>query len=600
LKIRRISAGVAFIAAGALVLTACSNEPSDNSSATAKPSASASEGATKTGGTVTVSETNEFFSFNSSTANGNTDINSKISLATNSHLYYIDDQLKVQHDDSFAKTEKLSDDPLTVKYTINEGKKWSDGEPIDANDLVLAWAVFSGFYDDATYNDAGEVTKGTPYFSYAGSTLGLNLTDFPEIGDDGRSITLKYSKPFSDWEVALDLDRPAHIVAKNAGLADAAALTDLLKNTPRGNPDAPKDNAPLKKVADFYNTGFDSKTLPSDPGLYLSSGAYIVSDVQEGQSVTLVPNPTYDGDLTAKLDSIVMRTIADPSAAISALKNGEVDVVSPQANADTLAALEGVPGVQVHQGLQLAFDHIDLNSSGVFKDKNVREAFLKTIPRQAILDAIITPLDPKATVLNSVLFVPAQPGYDKTIKTNGFDKFTAPDIAGAKALLAGKTPTVRLLYNVNNPNRVDAFTLIAKSAKEAGFKIDDQGDPDWGSRLGNGSYDASIFGWINSGVGVSGVPQIYGTGQASNFNRVSDKAADAQMNELIQTIDPAAQVDLQVSIEEKLGKTFTTLPFFQSVGVDAVADRVKGIDTYNPNQNGVWWNTWEWSVDDAS
>jgi len=588
-----------MLAAGALVLTACSNNPSDESSAT--PSASSSEApAATTGGTVTVSETNEFFSFNSSTANGNTDINSKIALATNSHLYYIDDQLKVQHDESFAKTEKLSDDPLTVKYTINEGKKWSDGEPIDANDLVLAWAVFSGFYDDATYADDGSVKTGNAYFSYAGSTLGLNLTDFPVIGDDGRSITLKYSKPFSDWEVALDLDRPAHIVAKNAGLADAAALTDLLKNTPRGNPDKPADNAPLKKVADFYNTGFDSKTLPADPGLYLSSGPYIVSDVQEGQSVTLVANKAYEGDQTPKLDSIVVRTIADPSAAISALKNGEVDVVSPQANADTLAALEGVPGIQVHQGLQLSFDHIDLNSTGVFKDKNVREAFLKTIPRQAILDAIITPLDPKAEVLNSVLFVPAQEGYAKTVETNGFKNYGEPDIAGAKALLAGKTPTVRLLYNVNNPNRVDAFTLIAKSAKEAGFKIDDQGDADWGSRLGNGSYDASIFGWINSGVGVSGVPQIYGTGQASNFNKVSDKSADDLMDQLIQTVDPAAQTDLQVQIEQKIGATATTLPFFQSVGVDAVADRVKGIDTYNPNQNGVWWNTWEWTVDDAS
>lgn len=595
MKIRRISAGVAALAAGALVLTACSgNEPS-------APETSATEPAATTGGTLTVSETNEFFSFNSSTANGNTDINSKIALATNSHLYYIDDELKVQHDESFATTEKLSDDPLTVKYTINEGKKWSDGDPIDANDLILAWAVFSGYYDDATLDPAtGEVATGATYFSYAGSTLGLNLTEFPEVGDDNRSITLTYSKPFSDWEVALDLDRPAHVVAKGGGLADEAALIELLKNTPRGNPDAPVDNPELAAVAEFYNTGFDSKTLPSDPGIYLSSGPYIVSDVQESTSVTLVPNETYDGDLTPKLDEIIVRTIGDPSAAIQALKNGEVDVVSPQANADTLSALEAVPDATIHQGLQLAFDHLDLNSTGVFADPKVREAFLKTVPRQAILDAIITPLAPDAEVLNSVLFVPAQEGYAKTIETNGFSAFEEPDIEGAKALLGGQTPTVRLLYNSNNPNRVDAFTLIAQSATEAGFIIDDQGDPEWGSRLGDGSYDATIFGWINSGVGVSGVPQIYGTGQASNFNGVSSPEADELMAQLISSVDPAEQTDLQVQIEELLGKTYTTLPFFQSVGVDAVSSRVGGIEKYNPNQNGVWWNVWEWTVNDAA
>ena len=45
--------------------------------------------------------------------------------------------------------EKVSDNPLTVKYTINEGVKWSDGTPVTAADLVLQWAAFSGYYDDA-------------------------------------------------------------------------------------------------------------------------------------------------------------------------------------------------------------------------------------------------------------------------------------------------------------------------------------------------------------------------------------------------------------------------------------------------------------------
>ena len=67
------------------------------------------------------------------------------------------------------------------------------------------------------------------------------------------------------------------------------------------------------------------------------------------------------------------------------------------------------------------------------------------------------------------------------------------------------------MYNKDNPNRVDAFSLIRESATKAGFKIVDGGlgASDWGKALGDGSYDATIFGWINSGVGVSGVPQIF-------------------------------------------------------------------------------------------
>ena len=98
-------------------------------------------------------------------------------------FYYIDNKLNVVRNEKFGKMEKISDNPLTVKYTINDGVKWSDGTPVTAADLLLQWAAFSGYYNDA---DRGGKT-GTSYFSYAGDPTGLALTDFPEIGD-GRTL----------------------------------------------------------------------------------------------------------------------------------------------------------------------------------------------------------------------------------------------------------------------------------------------------------------------------------------------------------------------------------------------------------------------------
>ena len=594
MKIRRYGAAVAVAAAGALLFSACSSSDKPESTTTGSESA-----AVKTGGTITVAEVNAFFSFNSITANGNTDINSKVALATQSGFNYIDDKLQVQKDTSFGSYEVVKQDPLTVKYTLSDKAQWSDGTPVSADDLLLTWAVESGYYNDGTTDAEGKVTKGTNYFDYAGSTLGLNDTKFPTVSDDKKSITIEYTKPFADWETAYSITGmpPAHVIWKHAGLADEDAFIKLLKDQPKGDPSKPgKANPTLQKLASFYNTGFDTKTLPSDPSLYLSDGPYIVSAIDEGKSLTLVPNTKYQGDHKAKLDSIVIRTIADPQAQIQALQNGEVDVIAPQANADTLAALDQVPGVQIHKGNQLSYDHVDLNFSGVFKDKNVREAFLKTIPRQAILDAIITPLDSNAKVLDSQLFVPANEGYADSVANNGSSNYADVDIEGAKKLLNGATPTVRILYNSDNPNRVDAFTLISQSASKAGFKIKNEGDVNWGSRLGNGTYDASIFGWISPGVGVSGVPQIFGTGQSSNFNGYSNKSADAAMSKLIQTTDKAEQTSLQQEIDKDIFGDAYGLPLFQSIGVDAESSRVAGIDSFNPNQNGVWWNVWDWSV----
>lgn len=591
MRFGRISKAVSVAAVAAIALSACASTNNGGGGSTTT--------AGKTGGTATVVEVNGFSSFNANTADGNSDINGKIDYATHSGFNYIDNNLNIVKNEKFGKYEKVSDDPLTVKYTLNDGVKWSDGAPVDVNDLVLNWATQSGYFNDAN----GDGSKGTTYFDYAGDTSGLGLTGFPEIGADGKSITLKYSKPFADWETALGstsgtIDVPAHVIAAKTGYKDAAALTAFLKGLPKGNPDAPAaPNADLKKVADLWNTGFDTKTMP-DPSLALSNGAYMVKSMQPEQSMTLVKNPDYNWGPTPHLDSITVRYIGDSSAAIAALKNGEADIIAPQPSADTVSQLKALSsqGVTVDQGAQLAYDHLDLNFNGVFADANVREAFMKIVPRQDILDKIIKPLDDKAKVLDSEIFIPQQAGYDNSVKNNGSSAYAAVDIDGAKKLLNGATPTVRIMYNKDNPNRLDAYTLIAANAAKAGFKLVDGGlgKSDWSKALGNGTYDATIFGWINTGVGVSSVPQLFKTGGGNNFNKFSNPEADKLMDQLIVTTDKAKQDELNTQIDKLVWDSKYGLPLFQSVNVDAYSDKITGVKIM-PNQTGVWWNFWEWT-----
>ncbi|MGY3566665.1 ABC transporter family substrate-binding protein [Sinomonas sp. RB5] len=589
MRFGRISKAVGVTAVAAVALSACATQGGGSNTSTASAGA-------KQGGTVTVVEVNAFNTFNSNTADGNTDINSKISYPTHSGFYYIDNKLNVVHNDKFGKLEKVSDSPLTVKYTVNDGVKWSDGTPVTAYDVALQWAAASGWYDDAD----PKAKTGTSYFSTAGDTTGLNNTEFPEVSSDGKSMTLKYTKPFADWEIALGsvVDIPSNVVAKHAGLSDGKALYDLMKGVKKGDPSKPQPaNETLKKAADFYNTGFDTKTLPSDTSLFLSNGPFIVKDIVPDQSMTLVRNKDYNWGPTPNVDSIVVRYIGSAPAQVQALKNGEADIIAPQASSDTVEQLKAIPGVTVDQGNQLSYDHIDLNFSGPLADKDVRTAFMLTVPRQDIVDKIIKKLDPNAKPLDSQIFVPQQAAYADSVKNNGSADFQQVNIDKAKQLLAGKTPTIRIMYNKDNPNRVDAYTLIAASASKAGFKIVDGGlgKSDWGKALGKGGYDATIFGWINPGVGVSGVPQIFKTGNGSNFNKFSDPAADQLMDQLIQTTDQSKQVDLEKQIDQKIWASSYGLPLFQSVGVDAYSDKVTGVK-YMPNQTGVWWNFWEWAT----
>ncbi|MDQ0117462.1 peptide/nickel transport system substrate-binding protein [Pseudarthrobacter defluvii] len=585
MPVRRLMQLLIAALAAALVLSGCSGGSAP----------SVVVGEAKRGGSVTVAEVNAFSSFNPYSANGNTDINSKIGAITHSGFFYLDDSSKVVRNDKFGHFEKVSDQPLKVKYTVNEGVKWSDGAPIGAADLLLSWAAGSGYFDDVD-PVAG---KGTKYFSVASDTTGLAGTLFPEIGSDGRSITIEYAAPYADWEVAFDVGLPAHVVAAKSGLNDEEDLVKLLKDTPRGNPDKPASHPALKKVSDFWNTGFDTKSVPDDPALYLSSGPYIVRDIVPEVSMKLVRNRDYVWGAEPWLDEINVRFTGAVPAAVDALRNGQADIISPQPSAATDNLLTGLSGqgITVERYKQSGYDHLDLNFSGTFADKDVREAFLKTVPRQAIVDAVVGTQVADNKPLDSQVFLPGQPKYDETVKNNGSSDYAKVDIDGAKRLLKDATPSIRILYNRDNPNRAKAFALIRDSAALAGFRVVDggQGSADWAAALSRGGYDAALSGWIGTEAGVSRVPQIFRTGAGSNFTGYSDGDADKIMEQLAVTTDLGKQDELLAEIDKHIWEDAYGLPLYQTPGTTAFNSRVAGVKT-SPGPLGVWWNVAEWRL----
>ena len=571
------------VAVGALALAGCT------------PSAPA-PGESSANASAIIAEVNELTSFNPNTSQGNIDINSKISYLTRSGFFYIDDKLNVVPDTSFGKMEKISDDPLTVEYTLNEGLTWSDGDAIDTDDLLFGWAAMSGYFDDYTLGDDGKIASGTQLFDVAGSTAGVNTTEVPVVSDDKLSLTLTYGTPFVDWNLLQLIDEPVHVVADKAGVTVEELIT-AITTTPKGDAAAPvTPNPTIKAAADFWNTGFDVTSLPDDPSLFLSSGAFIVDEWAPTQSVTLKRNDKYTGDLKPAYDEMVVRFIGDSNAQVTALQNGEVDVINPQASEATLETLEGLSGIQVLQGAQLAYDHVDLKFDGVFADAAVREAFLKTIPRERILASLITPINPEAQVLNSQVYVTSEGKvYDESAAQNTSDRFAKVDIEGAKALLKGATPTVRVLFSSVNPNRVAAFEAIQASASEAGFVVENVGREDWASQLGSDIYDAAIFGWISPGVGNAALPQIFAAGGGGNYNGYSNPRATELANEsqFVTNDDELNKIKFEIdrlAFEDNYG-----LPLFQSPGLIAHTDRVSGV-TYMANQTGPIWNFWEWTV----
>lgn len=579
----RITSALSLSAVAALALSACASTDS-GSSASGDSSADSSKSAS-------IAITNVFSSLNTDTAEGNSDTNGIISAMTTRGFYSITDEFDIRHNDWFGSYDMTEEgEGMKVDYKVNDDQKWSDGNDIDKGDLLLAWAAYSGYFN-------GEGEEGVTFFDYAGETAGLGEAGMPELGEDGRSITFSYPKAFADWESAFNITTPAHVVAELAGL-DEETLVETIQNATPG-----EENENLQKIADAWNTGFNTTTMPDNEALTVGNGPYLVTDVVENQSITLTANENYQGDTKPAIGEVVLRVNGDASSQVQALKNGEVDAVAPQASVDTISQLQELENTTTTVQPDQSYDHLDLNmvSGGVFEDKDVREAFLLTVPRQQILDSLIKPMDPEAEVLNSQLYVASDTeNYDDAVAQNNSDMYPSDDIDAniekAKELLDGKTPTVRILYNTANPNRVNSFAMIQESASKAGFDVVDAGTEQWSSLLPtgkDGGYDASIFGWVSSGIGNSSLGQIFKEGSPSNFNSYSNDIVNANADEIMVTLDQARIEELKKEADGEIFKDAYGLPLFQSIAVTSYNSDLTGVKP-KPGQQPLTWNIEEW------
>lgn len=579
---RRGMAVFAVLTAGALALSACGGDDDNGGSGsgdTESPGGSS-------GGPITVASDAEFTSYNLNSETGNGTWNTFVLNGVLDGFWTFGPQGEIVRNEAFGTYEVTSEDPLTVHYTFAEDATWSDGTPIDCDDLLLEWATQSGQY---VTDQLGEDGQPIPLFAVPGTT-GFDLVAKPECQPGDKEVDFVYSEPFADWEVVTNNSMlPAHVAAEQAGITPEELVTAIQND----------DMAALTPVAEFWNTGWDMEPgALLDQALIPSSGPYVIESWEAGQSLTLVANENYYGDPPAT-DTVVIRFIAQDQQ-VQALANGEVDIIAPQVNVDLVASLEQLGDqVTVITGDEMTWEHLDFNQTegAVFADPTLRQAFAMCVPRQQIVDNLIKPANPEAVVMNLREFFPWDPEYDQVVGEAYGGEYDEPDIEGARALVeaAGATGTqIRVLRSDPNPRRADTVAAIKASCDQAGFEIVDTPTQDLGAGIVDvTSYEVALFAWAGSGVMTSGA-SLYRTNEGQNPYGYSNQTVDDAWTELLVTVDEDRQVELLTTIETELWNDLFSVPLYAHPGVTAHDPAIEGVQQ-NAAQTQVSFNVEEWA-----
>ena len=598
----RGSALVAGAAAFALTISGCAAPEELTPTATSSATEAPAEGAwyEDLEPQITVGWNDITDNLNTSSANGNNVANSLTAYLTSSGFNYYDNAPALVKNTDFGSYEIVNEDPLTVKYTINDGVVWSDGTPIDGADMLLAWVATFGYYknDDGSYVFAHAAPK---------DTLASKL---PTV--DGNSITFEYDVQYVDWELQFGVGVSAHgtVMMAYPEITDPAAAKQALIDAVMNG-----DDEWMAGVADTWNNGYSYTNTPDNPLAALSSGPYVLEELVEEQYSTHVVNPLYNWGPKPKYERITIRQIADSTAAIQAVDNGEVQIASGQPTADVLQLVQGLANAEYASGEEAAYEHIDLtvNNGGPFdpasyggdeaKALAVRQAFLLSVPRNEIIEKLIKPLNENARVRTSVLFIPGSNGYDEA--ESYYAQYLGTDDENrelAKQILADAgvaTPIdVEFWYPEGNVRRGQEFELISLSASQVGFNLIDESEPNWAFTEAVypeiNPHDATIFAWAATSLAVSGDDQYLTLGGPSNWTGYDNETINGLLEELNVAVNVEDQLRIRLAIEAELAKDAYNITIFQFPGLTWWDKSVSGV---SPNLlvPYFYWNFWDWT-----
>ena len=247
-----------------------------------------------------------------------------------------------------AEGYEMSEDGMTYTFTMKEGLKWSDGEPLDASDVVYSWNRLANPDTAADY-------------SYLTSAIAVNEDGTLQIeaSEDGKTFTVQLVAPCAYF---LDLCAfpafypvPQHCVEAAEGAADNPGAWAL-------------------------EAGF------------VTSGPMKLTEWKHNESMTYEPNENYWAADKVSLKKISFMLSSDDAAIYSAFEDGSIQFSDTIAT-DMMKTVKDMPEFHKIDTLGTYYCGFNVNSElfdglTVEQAANMRKAFSLLIDREYIIEAI--------------------------------------------------------------------------------------------------------------------------------------------------------------------------------------------------------------------
>ena len=443
-----------------------------------------------------------------------------------------------------AEKVEISEDGLTYKFKLRNDIKWSNGEPITANDFVYSWKKLV-----------------TPETIGPNAYLLDNVKNSTAIRNGEKDVSEMGISAPSDTEFVVELEQaqPSFLTVASIGWL------------------APQNEAYVEEQGKEY--GQDSNHL-------IYSGPFILTDWDAASdSWTLKKNPEYYDADAVKLEEVKVNTIKDENTGINLYQAGDLDLTRisgqyVQQNSDD-------PGYVTH--LDVANMFLDFNKKEGTAPANIhfRKAVSLAIDKEALTKNV---MNDGAEPLNGLI---PKNLYSNPETSEDFRKYSGDyavydvekaqeEWKKAQADLGDKVKVSLLATDDENGKRIAEYVQSQLQDNLKGLEVTINAQPKNNllEARTKKNYEISLSGWTAGSSDLDSYFNLYNEGSSYNYgdykNDEYSKLVDAAKT--TDANDPNKQFEDYKKAEDiLLNQDAAQVPLYQSASNYLVNSKVKGI-----------------------
>ena len=448
-----------------------------------------------------------------------------------------------------AESYEVSDDGLVYTFKLRQDGKWSDGEPVVADNFKYSWLRALDKATAAEYAYQLFYIKNAEKF-YNG-----------EVSADEVGI-----KVIDDYTLEVTLEAPTSYFLQLCAFTTYVPLReDIVSSNPEG--------------------------WATNPETYVSNGPFKLVQWDMKDQLVFEKNENYWDKDSVKLDTLTFKLVTDDTTAYSELKAGNFDMVN---SVPTNEIQPGIAEGLVHVSPKLANyyfainvgkqDTLNSDVKEVLSNKLVRQALNLAIDRQEIIDNV-----GKAEQIPAYSFVP-QGTKDENGTEFASKEYYDPldmegNIAKAKELLkeAGYEngegiPTIEVMYNSEGAHK-EIAQIIQQNWEKIGVNVE-LTNQEWAVFLNTrqqGDYEIARHGWTGDYIDPMTFLDLWVTGGGNNDTGFSNARYDELIAAAKVEKDSAKRFEMLREAEDILMDEMPILPIYYYTTVTAMNEKVKGV-----------------------